>query len=110
VHGFDSLPVLVRPGTVLPIGAHDAGPEYDYAECVALHLYEPAALTQASVRVGDVNFSLRRDGRELTVHGPDPAEKAWSVVRQADEKSGGSASTRPASSASVTLTLPDAAQ
>jgi len=27
--------VLVRPGTVLPIGARDDGPEYDYADGVA---------------------------------------------------------------------------
>src|SRR6478736_1972796 len=28
-HGFDSLPVLVRPGTVVAVGARDDDPEYD---------------------------------------------------------------------------------
>jgi hypothetical protein len=43
----------------------------------------------------------------LTADGPDPAENPWSIVRRADEKDGGSASTTVATSASVTLTLPD---
>jgi len=110
VHGFDSLPVFVRPGTVLPIGAQDDGPEYDYADGVALHLYEPMALDRTSVRVGEVDFTVQRDDHQVTVHGPDPAERSWSIVRQPDEKEGGSASTTAATSASVTLTLPEAAQ
>ena len=109
-HGFDSLPVLVRPGTVLPIGARDDRPDYDHADGVALHLYQPADLTEATRRVGDAQFTVRRDGRTVTVHGPDPAEKAWSIVRQPDEKTDGSASTMVAVSATVTFTLPDAAQ
>ena len=106
-HGFDSLPVLVRPGTVLPIGAHDDRAEYDHAAGVALHLYEPAALTGTTVWVGDVAFTVRRDGREVTVHGPDPAQSAWSIVRSPDEKNSGSASITVAGSTSVTVTLPD---
>lgn len=109
-HGFDSLPLLVRPGSVLPIGARDDRPEYDHADGVTLHLYEPAALTGTTVGIDGTEFIVHRDGRMVTVHGPDPAEKAWSVVRQPDEKNGGSASTIVAASATVTFTLPDAAQ
>jgi alpha-D-xyloside xylohydrolase len=29
-HGFDSLPLLVRPGAVLPLGARHDRPDYDY--------------------------------------------------------------------------------
>ena len=105
-HGFDSLPLLVRPGAVLPIGAHHDGPEYDHAHGVALHLFEPDALADTTVRVGEVEFGVRRNGRQVTVGGPDPAEKPWSVVHRADEKEGGSASTFLAVSASVCVTLP----
>lgn len=35
-HGFDTLPVLVRPGTVLPVGARDDRPDYAWAEGVTL--------------------------------------------------------------------------
>src|SRR6476469_3122325 len=45
--------------------------------------------------------------RKMTVHGPDPAEHPWSIVHRADEKTDGSASTTTATSASVSLTLPD---
>uniref|UniRef100_UPI003B3B30FA TIM-barrel domain-containing protein n=1 Tax=Nakamurella sp. TaxID=1869182 RepID=UPI003B3B30FA len=109
VHGYDSLPVLVRPGTVLPLGDHEDGPEYDHAAGVSLHLYEPGTLTEATLRVGDVVFAVHRDGRTVTVHGPDPAESPWSIVRRADEEGSGSASTTAATSASVTFTLSDAA-
>jgi alpha-D-xyloside xylohydrolase len=35
-HGFDSLPLLVRPGTVLPVGDRDDRPDYAWAEGVTL--------------------------------------------------------------------------
>ncbi|MEV6784556.1 alpha-xylosidase, partial [Streptomyces sp. NPDC051098] len=38
-HGFDSVPVLVRPGAVLPIGAVDDRPDYAYADGVTLRAY-----------------------------------------------------------------------
>ncbi len=31
-HGFLSLPLMVRPGTVLALGALDDRPDYDYAD------------------------------------------------------------------------------
>ena len=43
-HGFDSLPLLVRPGAVIPIGARDDRPDYDYPDGVALHLFGIEAL------------------------------------------------------------------
>ncbi len=112
VHGFDSLPLLVRPGSVIPIGARDDGPEYDYADGVALHLFDPDSLTETTVTLPDatgeaVRFSVRRHGRQVLVDGPDPAERAWSIVRQENEKIGGSASTTVPASASVSLMLPD---
>src|SRR4029077_20544168 len=39
-HGFMSLPLLVRPNTLMPLGAHDDRPDYDYADGVELRLYE----------------------------------------------------------------------
>ncbi len=39
-HGFDSLPLLVRPGTVLPVGARTDRPDYAYADGVTLRLFE----------------------------------------------------------------------
>ncbi|WP_329320470.1 alpha-xylosidase [Streptomyces sp. NBC_01262] len=41
-HGFDSLPLLARPGSVIPFGASDEGPEYDWADGITLRVYAPA--------------------------------------------------------------------
>jgi alpha-D-xyloside xylohydrolase len=38
-HGFDSVPLLVRPGAVVPVGAVDDRPDYDYAHGVTLRAY-----------------------------------------------------------------------
>ena len=35
-HGFDSLPLLVRPGAVIPVGGGDDRPDYDWADGVEL--------------------------------------------------------------------------
>jgi alpha-D-xyloside xylohydrolase len=40
-HGFDSVPLLVRPGAVIPEGARHDRPDYDYADGVTLRLYQP---------------------------------------------------------------------
>ncbi|AXG81482.1 alpha-xylosidase [Streptomyces paludis] len=40
-HGFDTLPLLVRPGAVVPFGAVDEEPVYDWADGVTLRVYAP---------------------------------------------------------------------
>ena len=50
-HGFDSLPLLARPGSVIPFGARDDGPECDYPSGFTLRLFDPASLTDAAVAV-----------------------------------------------------------
>ncbi|PJI93405.1 alpha-xylosidase [Luteimicrobium subarcticum] len=85
-HGFDSLPVLVRPGTVLPVGASDDAPEYDWADGVTLRLFElpdgfdetvtvPAA--DAGVDATDVDFRVRRTGDEVVV--TTGSGRAWAL-------------------------------
>jgi len=80
-HGLDSLPLLVRPDTVLPLGARDDVPEYDWADGVTLACYQladghdstlviPAA--DAGVGAGDVTFRIRRTGGEVTVETDSP--------------------------------------
>jgi alpha-D-xyloside xylohydrolase len=38
-HGFDSVPLLARPGSVIAFGAVDDRPDYDYADGVTLHVH-----------------------------------------------------------------------
>jgi alpha-D-xyloside xylohydrolase len=40
-HGFDSVPLYARPGSVIAIGARDDRPDYDYADGVTLRVYQP---------------------------------------------------------------------
>jgi alpha-D-xyloside xylohydrolase len=39
-HGFLSIPLLARPGAVIPVGAVEDRPGYDYADGVTLRVYQ----------------------------------------------------------------------
>jgi alpha-D-xyloside xylohydrolase len=53
-HGFDSVPLLVRPGAVLPVGAVEDRPDYDYADGVELRAYELADGARVETIVPDL--------------------------------------------------------
>jgi alpha-D-xyloside xylohydrolase len=50
---FGTVPVYVRPGSVLPIGARDDRPDYAYAEGVTLRAYQLADGDRVNVTVPD---------------------------------------------------------
>ncbi|MGC4806043.1 alpha-xylosidase [Micromonospora sp. DT233] len=50
-HGFDSLPVLARPGAVIPFGSTGDRPDYEWADGVRLRLFAPAPGQRTRVRV-----------------------------------------------------------
>ncbi len=54
VHDFMSLPLMVRPGTVLPLGAREDRPDYDYLDGVALHVYQLAEGESATIDIPDL--------------------------------------------------------
>jgi len=84
-HGFSSLPVLVRPGTLLAWGGRDHRPDYDYAADVTLRVYALADGESATAIVPalDGNPAARctatcADGRiSVTVDGSVPG---WRVL------------------------------
>lgn len=49
-HGFDSLPLYVRPGAVLPWGARDDRPDYDYHDGLRLRVF-PGATGSRTITV-----------------------------------------------------------
>ncbi|WP_305783173.1 alpha-xylosidase [Symbioplanes lichenis] len=77
-HGFDSVPLLVRPGAVVPVGAVTDRPDYDYRDGVTLRIFEPAPGT-STVRVGSSTFTVTvsSDGVEVS---RDGAELPWRVA------------------------------
>jgi alpha-D-xyloside xylohydrolase len=97
-HGADSLPLLVRPGTVLPLGARTDRPDYDYADGVTLELFELAVGARVRTVVpalgGDparaATFDVVRDdaGIAVTAHG---TAAPWRVVVRAGDGAGTSA-------------------
>jgi alpha-D-xyloside xylohydrolase len=81
---FQTVPVFVRPGTALPIGARDDQPDYAYDEDVMLRVYEFAEGDRTTVAVPDTTgevaatFEVAQDNGTLTVtrvHGT----AAWRV-------------------------------
>ncbi len=83
-HGFDSVPVLVRPDTVLPLGAVDDRPDYDYADGITLRLYELAdghdstLVVPAAEGGARVTYRVRREGPRIDVSS-DRDDVAWRV-------------------------------
>jgi alpha-D-xyloside xylohydrolase len=64
VHGFDSIPVYVRPGAVLPWGARDDRPDYDYLDGLTLRV-----------------FPYGEGTAEVTVTSPDGRSEVFSADR-----------------------------
>jgi alpha-D-xyloside xylohydrolase len=84
-HGYMSLPLLVRPNTVLPMGSHIDRPDYDYADGVTLQVYQLEEGKQVSVEIPTVDggietrFEIRRNGDSIQFqrHG---SSKQWNVL------------------------------
>ncbi|HKT03301.1 MAG TPA: alpha-xylosidase, partial [Rugosimonospora sp.] len=83
-HGFDSVPVLVRPGSVLALGAREDRPDYAYHDGVTLRAYELPDGARVSVSVPGTDgirsaaFEVVRDGPAVTVRRDGPA-RPWRV-------------------------------
>jgi alpha-D-xyloside xylohydrolase len=107
-HGFDTVPLLVRPDTVLPLGAVDDRPDYDYADGITLHLYEIADGHDSVVVVpatdgGDrARFHVTRSGSAVTVRADfGNAPTRWNAVLVGY----GSVAEAPEGTSELTLTL-----
>jgi alpha-D-xyloside xylohydrolase len=84
-HGFESVPLLVRPNTVVPLGARDDVPDYAHADGVTLALFQVAdgASIETSVPSpsGDVAAAFRtvRSGDTVEVQRTS-GDAAWNVL------------------------------
>ncbi|WP_310551743.1 alpha-xylosidase [Paenibacillus glufosinatiresistens] len=72
-HDFFSLPLFVREGSLLAVGANDTRPDYDFADGVQLGLYslQDGAETSAVVRdlkgAPELTVSASREGKIVNV-------------------------------------------
>jgi alpha-D-xyloside xylohydrolase len=78
-HGFQSIPLLVRPGAVIPVGAVEDRPDYDYSDGVTLRLYEipDGARVTTVVRPGSPEFVTTRAGNLIRVEAAGGAGDNW---------------------------------
>lgn len=77
-HCYMSLPLLVRPNTLLAMGNNDQLPDYDYWQSTTLHLYELDGFVQTEVPdpTGKTHFTAtaRQENHQVIVevHGEAP--------------------------------------
>ena len=70
-YGYCEIPLMVRPGSVIAVGAEETKPDYDYADHVTFRIYEPEGAFKWELFGSDGNkrgiLCLERKDRELTV-------------------------------------------
>ncbi|MBO0512028.1 alpha-xylosidase, partial [Streptomyces beijiangensis] len=57
-HGFDSLPLYVRPGAALPWGADDQRPDGEWLEGLTLRVFELGEAAEVEVNVPDLTGAV----------------------------------------------------
>ncbi|MFJ6743318.1 alpha-xylosidase [Streptomyces sp. NPDC091279] len=78
-HGFLSVPLLVRPGAVIPVGAVCDRPDYDLADGVTLRAFGLAPGAHVTVAVGDVTFTVTPEDGTLCASCDDPSAP-WALA------------------------------
>ncbi len=83
-HDFTSLPLLVRPNSVIPIGNQTGKPDYEYSDGVTLQIYQLEDGRSIKVEIPSLDgkiettFDIQRIENTIHIqrHGP---EKPWNV-------------------------------
>jgi len=84
-HDVMSLPLLVRPHTVLPVGQRSDRPDYDFSDGVTLKIFQLEDGKPLQVEIPNVHggtetlFHIVRTGDLIVVQREGPA-KAWNVL------------------------------
>ncbi|MBP1915962.1 alpha-D-xyloside xylohydrolase [Lederbergia galactosidilyticus] len=72
-YDYLSLPLFVKPNTILPIGANDSIPDYHYAKDITFRIYELEDGQEASVNIPNIagevigTFKATRSGQDITI-------------------------------------------
>ena len=82
-HGFLSLPLMVRPHTIIALGPVDHRPDYEYTENVTFRIYELSDGSEASCHVSSPRRAdaerliVRRTGKHVTATFSGESSGAW---------------------------------
>jgi alpha-D-xyloside xylohydrolase len=104
-HDYLSVPLLARPGSVIPVGSVDDRPDYLWADDVTVRVFEPADGSRTTVRIpradgsAAAEITVAREGSTLRAETSD-ASLPWGV-----EVAGGPSARAAAGTGVLTLEL-----
>lgn len=84
VHSYMSIPLMVRPNSIIAAGSIDTKPDYDYADGVTFHVFEVQDGCCASTKVyntdgkPEMEIEIKREARRITVV-KKGVNKPWSI-------------------------------
>jgi alpha-D-xyloside xylohydrolase len=84
-HNYMSLPLMVRPNTIIPVGANEKRPDYDYTDGITFHIFELKNSAKLSARVPTIEgktamtIEVSRKGQRLNIK-TKGASKNWQVL------------------------------
>jgi len=84
-HEYLSLPLMVKPNTIIPVGANDEKPDYDYGDGVTFHVFELQDGATATARVTTVKgkeavtVKASRKGNQIRIK-VRGEKKRWSTL------------------------------
>ena len=112
-HSFLSIPIFVRPNTILPVGPTEDRPDYDYTQDVTLRVYQLADGARATRAINNAKgeevllCNATRTGNSIKVTVKGGAKSKWSVqligIHQVSQPSGATIS---ATKEGVTIAAP----
>ncbi|HBM80222.1 MAG TPA: alpha-xylosidase, partial [Clostridiaceae bacterium] len=85
IHDYLSMPLMVRPNSIIAIGSENRKPDYDYVDRVTLHVFELQDKSTASTIIYNINgqaeltVSISRMGNCITIDS-NGTDKAWNIL------------------------------
>ncbi len=82
-YGYLDIPLMVKPNSILAIGASEEGPEYDYGKDVTFRVYEPQEHCSSEVygadgiREAGIEISCAENQFEIQVESEQPFTIEW---------------------------------
>jgi alpha-D-xyloside xylohydrolase len=84
-YGYLSLPLMVRPNVVIPVGSNEQRPNYDYADGVTFHVFElkdgATIMVHVPTMKGEVAMTVKlsRKGQQIRIQAKGES-KSWSIL------------------------------
>ncbi|MFN3699858.1 MAG: TIM-barrel domain-containing protein, partial [Dictyoglomus sp.] len=83
---YFSLPLMVRPGSIIAVGNNKERPDYDYANNVTLYVFEPIEGKESICEVYnlkrevELKINLLKNGEKLKINIEKDSQKSFSIL------------------------------